>query len=303
MPWQASHRDQLRFCWRFSLKKRARGEQELELDGNPCEQVEGYRHRVVVGLPGLLQLDAEIVSPSDRASAKRLVAFEERNQAARPDSGNSTERALAPTKEEDTGEAHFFTHSDISLPTEVRSRCTGATPRERACTQKSAASAEGSMSQMTGDWCRLAGGRIVQGGDGVRRLGGDGHARRRPATSHVNTRAYQASLRRMSGEGQVGSDDAQEHPSASSDGEGTTLVSGTRVSARPSSAGLALALAGRSLEVLRARDEARMERIVDYSGPPPPLCAPVKRLAWIGEESLGLAMQCGNVIVGGRCRG
>ncbi|KAJ1494256.1 hypothetical protein T484DRAFT_1877853, partial [Baffinella frigidus] len=195
--------------------------QEIELDGNPCEEEGGYRHRVLTALPRLLRLDAEPVTSKDHADATRFVAYQEREKAHRPQSAGSGasggSRVEVGGKERgDTvggDQAFFFTHSDISLPSE-------------------------------------------DGG-----VGGAGGARprRRPGTSHVHTRAYQESVARAQ-EGNAAGLSSSTTPASNADAAAPSSSSSSS-QPRVSSTGLAFALAGTSMMMLREREERRMERM------------------------------------------
>ena len=186
--------------------------QEIELDGNSCEEDGGYRHRVLTALPRLLRLDAEPVTSKDHADANRFVAYQEREKLHRPQSAGSgaSEGARGAVSEERTDtaggdQAFFFTHSDISLPSE-----------------------DGGVS----------------GGGGAR-------ARRRPGTSHTHTRAYQESVSRA----QEGSSAFTGHAGAASSAEAAapppSSSSSSSIQPRASSTGVAFALAGTSMMMLR----------------------------------------------------
>jgi len=49
------------------------GLRELDLDGNPCAQSRGYRHRVIRSCPRLRQLDGEEITRLDREQEKRTL--------------------------------------------------------------------------------------------------------------------------------------------------------------------------------------------------------------------------------------
>jgi hypothetical protein len=82
---------------------------ELELDGNPCESVSGYKHLVIAKLPELKRLDCATILASDRDKARSFAAYQQSHKGT----------SFANKENEQSGA--FFTHSDISLPEQYAS--------------------------------------------------------------------------------------------------------------------------------------------------------------------------------------
>ncbi|EKX40073.1 hypothetical protein GUITHDRAFT_113812 [Guillardia theta CCMP2712] len=100
--------------WQFILKGLPRLI-DLEIDGNECSLVSGYRHVVIDQLQQIMRLDGTSILSADRENARNILKFNER-QPTEVNSNRSSRNEQHDDNDNGDDKVSFWTHSEIDVP-------------------------------------------------------------------------------------------------------------------------------------------------------------------------------------------